>query len=163
VGNESELSQQEDDWGRRATAAAIAAARSVMLSDGAAINMNAPVGRLSDVEWGWVVSAVIFAWIRTRAEQAAAEEIDTERCVRMTGLGPEPWDVGAITAILPELAETTAIDWSQPLSAWSCETMTTFLLTAMRLIRKAMIARDISDRGVTQKSNTKKLNDPLPF
>jgi hypothetical protein len=43
------------------------------------------------------------------------------------------------------------------------QTMTTFLLTAMRLIRKAMIARDISDHGVTQKSNTKKLNDPLPF
>jgi hypothetical protein len=163
VGNESELSQQEDDWGRRATAAAIAAARSVVLSDGAAINMNASVGRLSDVEWGWVVSTVIFAWIRIRAEQAVAEEIDTERCVRMTGLDPEPWDVGAVTAILPELAETTAIDWSQPLSAWSRETMTTFLLTAMRLIRKAMIARDISDRGVTQKSNTKKLNDPLPF
>jgi hypothetical protein len=69
VGSESELSQQEDDWGRRATAAAIAAARSVVLSDGAAINMNAPVGRLSDVEWGWVVSTVIFAWIRTRASR----------------------------------------------------------------------------------------------
>src|SRR5262249_45044960 len=45
------------------------------------------------------------------------------------------------------------IDWSQPLTSWPRETMVEFLLKAMRLIRKAMIARDISDRGVTQRSS----------
>ena len=89
----------------------------------------------------------MFGWISTRAEQAATESIDTERAIRMTALDPEPWDAGAVTAILPELAETPDIDWSKPLAEWSRETMVEFLLTAMRLIRKAMIARDISERG----------------
>jgi hypothetical protein len=31
--------------------------------------------------------------------------------------------------------------------------MVEFLLTAMRLIRKSMIARDLSEKGVTQKSS----------
>ena len=69
----------------------------------------------------------------------------------MTALDPEPWDAGAVTAILPELAETPDIDWAKPLGAWPRETMVEFLLVAMRLIRKAMIARDISERGITQK------------
>ena len=71
----------------------------------------------------------------------------------MTALDPEPWDAGAVTAILPELAETPDIDWSKPLAAWPRETMVEFLLVAMRLIRKAMIARDISESGITRKSS----------
>jgi hypothetical protein len=141
-----------DEWQRRATAAAIKAARDVVGTEGA-IPSGTPVGRLSETEWGWIVAAVLFGWIKTRAEQAVSEEIDAERCVRMCGLDPEPWDVGAISAILPELAETPGVDWSQPFGAWPQETVTNFLLTAMRLIRKAQIARDISDRGVTQKSS----------
>jgi hypothetical protein len=84
------LSAYEDAWQRRATAAAIAAARNIVLGDDAAINMNAPVGWLSDTEWGWIVGAVIFAWIRVRAEQAAAEGVDVERVVRGTGFAHEP-------------------------------------------------------------------------
>jgi hypothetical protein len=57
-------------------------------------------------------------------------------------------------AILPDLANARAgIDWSQPLSTWSKETMAEFLLIAMRLIRKAMIARDLSAKGITRKSS----------
>jgi hypothetical protein len=139
--------------GRRATAAAIAYARKVIDTD-RVIPPGTPIGRLSDVEWGWIVAAVLFAWISTRAEQAAAEEIDTERCVRLTGLDPEPWEAGAVLAILPELADSCPnIDWSQPLTSWPRETMVEFLLKAMRLIRKATIARDISNRGVTQRSS----------
>ena len=104
-----------------------------------------PIGRLSEVEWGWIVAAILFGWISTRAEQATAENIDTERAIRMTALDPEPWDAGAVAAILPELAETPDIDWSKPLGEWPRETMVEFLLAAMRLIRKAMIARDISE------------------
>src|SRR5262249_14199422 len=114
-----------------------------------------PVGRLSDLEWGWILAAMLFAWISKRAEQAAAEQLDTERTIRMTALDPQPWDGGAVAAILPDLADACAgiIDWSQPLTAWPRDPMFEFLLRAMPLIRKAMIARDFSDKGVTRQSS----------
>ena len=140
----------EDEWQRRATAAAIEAARGVVQMDGP-IPPGTPIGRLSDTEWGWALAAMLFAWIGKRAEQAACEQLDTEQCIRLTGLDPEPWDGGAVAAILPELA-STSFDWSQPITAWPKDVMIEFLLTAMRLIRKAMIARDLSDKGVTRQS-----------
>ena len=141
----------EDEWQRRATAAAIEAARGVVKLDGP-IPPGTPIGRLADTEWGWVLAAMLFAWIRTRAEQASCEQLDTEQTIRLTALDPSPWDAGAVAAILPELA-STSFDWSQPITAWPKDTMVEFLLTAMRLIRKAMIARDLSDKGVTRQSN----------
>ena len=141
----------EDEWQRRATAAAIEAARGVIAPDGP-IPPTTPIGRLSDGEWGWVVAAVLFGWIRVRAEQATAEQLDTEQCIRLTGLDPEPWDAGGIAAILPELASTN-FDWSQPITAWPKDVIIEFLLTAMRLIRKATIARDLSDKGITRQSS----------
>jgi len=147
----------DDEWQRRATAAAIGAARG-LVCDGRHIPSGTPVGRLGDTEWGWVFCAMLFAWIATRAEQAAAEQLDAEQTIRMTGLGPQPWDIGAVTAILPELADACPdIEGSQPLASWPREIMADFLLTAMRLIRKAMIARDLSGKGITRKSKT---NDP---
>ena len=147
----------EDEWQRQATAAAIAAARGVIRLDGA-IPPNTPVGRLGDVEWGWITAAILFGWIQTRARQAAAENLDTERTVRMTALDPDPWDIGAAMAILPELAAACSdIDWSKPLTAWSRETMAEFLVTAMPLIRKAMSARDISSKGVTRQSSASEI------
>jgi hypothetical protein len=140
----------DDAWQRQATRAAIDAAQKV-IKDGA-IPAGTPIGRLGDVEWGWLVSAVLFGWISTRAEQAVAEEINTELTVRMTGLDPDPWDAGVVVAILPELAETS-VDWNLPLTQWSRENMVEFLLTAMRLIRKAEIARDFSGHGVTRQSS----------
>jgi hypothetical protein len=142
----------EDAWQRRATEAAIAAVRDVA-KPGGAIPPGAPVGHLSDTELGWIVSATLFAWISTRATQAASTELDAEWTIRMTGLDPDPWDAGAVAAILPELAEASNIDWSKPLSAWPREQIVEFLLTAMRLIRKAMIARDLSDSGISRKSS----------
>jgi hypothetical protein len=143
----------EDIWQRRATAAAIEAARGVIQVDGP-IPPLTPIGRLGDIEWGWLVAAILFGWIRTRAEQATTESIDTELAIRMTGLDPEPWDAGAVTAILPELADACSdIDWGQPLTAWPRETMTEFLLIAMRLIRNAMVARDLSEKGITRQSS----------
>jgi hypothetical protein len=142
-----------DAWQRRATAAAIAAARKVIDTDGV-IPPGTPIGRLGKTEWGWLVAAILSGWISTRAEQAVAEQIDTERCVRLTGLDPEPWEAGAVLAILPELADACPnINWSQPLMSWPRETMVEFLLKATRLIGKARIARDISDCGVTQRSS----------
>jgi hypothetical protein len=114
-----------------------------------------PVGRLSDTEWGWILAAVLFAWISKRAEQATAEQIDTERTIRMTALDPQPWDAGAVAAILPDLADVCSgvVDWSKPLAQWPRETMIEFLLKAMPLIRKATIARDLSQGGITRNSS----------
>jgi hypothetical protein len=147
---EVSISKIEDAWQQRATETAIETARGVVQADGP-VPPGTPIGRLSDVEWGWLVAAVLFGWIRTRSEQATSEQLDTERTIRMVALDPQPWDAGAITAILPELADACPeIDWSKPLAQWPREAMIEFLLTAMRLIRKAMIARDLSDKGVTQ-------------
>jgi hypothetical protein len=156
------LSEREDEWGRRATAAAIAAARRVVLGSEAAVNMNTPVGRLSDVEWGWIVSAVIFAWIAKRAEQAVAEGLETELVLRTTGLDPNPWDAGAVATVLPQLADAPGIDWSKPLAAWSREAMTGFLTAALGLVRTSMIARDLGGGPITRKTGAAKLDDPIP-
>jgi hypothetical protein len=147
------LSALEDHWQRVATDTAIVGARGVVQTDGP-IPSGTPVGRLSDIEWGWIIAAILFAWIGVRAQQAAAENLDTERTIRMTALDPQPWDAGAVAAILPDLASACSdIDWSKPLTEWSRETVVEFLLKAMPLIRKAMIARDMSERGVTRKSS----------
>ena len=70
-------------------------------------------------------------------------------------MDPEGWDAGAVTAILPELVDACgdSVNWSKPIGAWPRETVVEFLLTAMRLIRKAMIARDQSDKGISRKSS----------
>ena len=149
---EVSLSALEDVWQRDATAAAIAGARGVV-QIGGPVPPGTPIGRLSDVEWGWIIAAVLFAWISKRAEQATAEEIDTERLIRMVALDPQPWDTGAVETILPDLADAWPnLDWSKPLEEWSRETMVEFLLKATQLVRKAMLARDMGDKGVTRKS-----------
>jgi hypothetical protein len=147
------LSAIEDLWQRDATAAAIAAARDVVRTDGP-IPPGTPIGRLSDIEWGWIVAGVLFAWIGKRAEQATAEQLDTEQVIRMLALDPQPWDAGAVAAILPDLADAcSGLDWSKPLAAWKREHITEFLLKAMPLVRKAMTARDLSAQGVTRASS----------
>jgi hypothetical protein len=148
------LSAIEDQWQRDATAAAIVAARGVVQMDGP-IPPGTPVGKLSEVEWGWILSGMLFAWISKRAQQAAAEQLDSEQLIRLTTLDPEPWDGGAVAAILPELADACAeiVDWSKPLAEWPRETIIEFLLKAMPMIRKAMIARDLSEKGITRKSS----------
>jgi hypothetical protein len=149
------LSAIEDQWQRDATAAAIAAARGVVQTDGP-IPPGTPVGRLTETEWGWILSAMLFAWISKRAEQATAEQLDTEQLIRLTALDPQPWSAGAVAAILTELADACAeiIDWSKPLAQWPRDTIIEFLLKAMPLIRKATIARDLSAKGITRKSSS---------
>ena len=148
------LSALEDHWQRDASAAAVTAARGVVQTDGP-IPPGTPVGRLSDIEWGWILAAMLFAWISTRARQATAEQLDTEQLIRLTALDPDPWDAGAVEAILSELADACAeiVDWSQPLAQWPRDSIIEFLLKAMPLIRKATIARDLSAKGITRKSS----------
>jgi hypothetical protein len=137
-------------WQREATRVAIEAARNVV-KDGI-IPPGTPIGRLSNTEWGLIVAGVLFGWITTRVQQAISEEVDTELVLRTTGLDPEPWDAGVILSVLPDLAKAPGVDWTLPLAQFSRETMVRFLLTATRLIRRDEIARDLSDRGLTDKS-----------
>jgi hypothetical protein len=153
-----ELTQEENEWQDRATAAAVAAARRLVCADNP-IRTVTPIGRLSEVEWGWIVAAVIFAWIATRAEQATAEGLGTERAVRMTGYDPDPWDAGTVATILPQLADTPGVDWSAPFNDWPREMVVAFLTTALALTRKATIARDFGGGTITRRSAD--LNDAL--
>ena len=45
-----------------------------------------PVGRLTDLQWGWLVTAAIFGWIQTRCQQAIEEGLDQEQAVRLDAL-----------------------------------------------------------------------------
>jgi hypothetical protein len=116
----------ENAWLRQATVVAIKAARTVV--SGGAVPPMTPIGRLSDTEWGWVVASVLFGWIRERATQATANGIETEKALRQTGLDPDPWDSGAIAAILPELADAP-VDWTVPLAELSRDEMVASLPT----------------------------------
>ena len=159
-----EISKKEDAWQAKATEAAIAGARKIALNSTGLPPMT-PVGRLSDHQWGWIVTAAIFGWIQTRVEQAIEEGLDQEQAVRATGLTPSPCDVAVVRSILPTLADQAAIEWSQPLEAWSKDTMVNFLLLAWRLINAAEIARDQGPGKILRKSELAlaEQNNPIPF
>jgi hypothetical protein len=121
------LSQKENEWLDKATAAAVAGARKIALNSQPL--MNTPVGRLSDHEWGMICTAVIFGWIEVRVQQAISEGRDQEQIVRLTGLSPSPCDVAVVRSILPALADKAGIDWA-PAS---------FMCTAAGGFRKAIL------------------------
>jgi hypothetical protein len=150
---------REAEWQRRATAAAIKAARDVVL--GGRFPPDAPVGGLCDIQWGWVVAAILFGWMSMKAEQAVTEEIDTELVLRMTGLDPDPMDAGVITAILPKLADVPGIDWSKPIGDWQRNEMVAFLLAALQLARCGEIARDARCRVITRTNHSVAAGGPL--
>jgi hypothetical protein len=141
----------DDVWQRRATAAAILAMRELI--QGGAIPPGTPISRLSDSELGWFIAAILFAWIKTRSEQATAEGWDMELTLRLTSLDPQPWDAGAVESILPDLGAIEGFDWDQPITAWPKDVMAKFLLEALRLTNAAMIARDVGG-GVATKSKS---------
>ncbi len=149
----------EDVWQRRATAVAIEKARALV--SGGALKPKTPVERLSDVEWGWIVANILFGWIHTRAEQATNTGVGSDRYIRDTGLDPDPWDVGAIASILPELARPE-VDWTKSLAEFSREEMIEFLGDAFNLIRKAMRARDEGEKRVTRKAPRGTAAEPEP-
>jgi hypothetical protein len=159
----NETTKKENEWLDKATAAAIAGARKIALNSTGLPPMT-PVGRLTDSQWGWIVTGAIFGWIQTRVEQAIAEGLDQEQAVRLTGLSPSPCDVAVVRSILPTLADQAAIDWAQPLEAWSKDVMVNFLLLAWRLIDAAEIARDQGPGKILRKSDAlAESNNPIPF
>jgi hypothetical protein len=158
------LSDNENAWLDKATAAAIAAARKIAQNT-KDLPAQMPVAHLSDSQWGWMITAAIFAWIRVRVEQAIAEGLDQEQAVRLTGVKPAPCEVAVATSILPKLADQAKIDWSLPLAAWPKETMTDFLLLAWQLLKEAETARDRGPKIVRESIEQAwdKFGDPLPL
>jgi hypothetical protein len=161
----------EDAWQREATRVAIEKARAVV--SGGAVPPMTPIGRLSDTEWGWIVAAILFGWVNTRAQQATSNSVglsDQFRYIRESHIEPDPWDMGAIEAVLPELANSDT-DWSKSLTEFSREEMIAFLGDAYNLIGKAMLARDKGEHLITRKGPpgtaapalAEAWDDPLPF
>ena len=157
-----ELTKNENECLDKATAAAIAAVRKIALNSSGLPPMT-PVGQLTDLQWGWLVTAAIFGWIQTRCQQAIEEGLDQEQAVRLTGLMPSPGDVAVVTSILPMLADQAGIDWALPLKAWSKDLMTNFLLQAWRLIAAAEIARDQGAGKILKQSALAESNNPIPL
>jgi hypothetical protein len=168
----NEATKSYDQWQQEATAAAIKAARSMALASPAL--RNTPIGRLTESQWGWIVTAAIFDWIRVRIGQAINEGRDGETFVRSTGLAPDPCDVAVVQSILPELADTAGIDWSQPLASWAPAQMTNFLLLAWRLLEEAKALRDHGPGTIAQPGkraeepgkpgqHNDELEDDIPF
>jgi hypothetical protein len=130
----------EDEWQRRATAAAISAAKDV-LGDG--LNSRAPIGSLSEIEWGWIAAAIIFGWIKVRAEQAVAEGTSYDSTIqRALHRDPAPWEAGAIETILPKLGSLKDIDWSKPVGEWSKGQIVGFAWQIYKMTDAALQARD---------------------
>jgi hypothetical protein len=161
------LNAIEDAWQREAIRVAIEQARAAVA--GGAVPPLTPIGRLSDTEWGWIVAAVLFGWISTRARQATSNGVGPHKYLYVNeAFNPNPWAAGAIEAILPELGNCQA-DWSKSLSQFSRDEMITFLGDAYNLIGKAMLARDEGERLIrckgpgTPESEAEADCDPLPF
>jgi len=159
----NEHTKKENERLDKATQAAITGARKIA-NNSTGLPPMTPVGRLNDHQWGWIVTAVIFAWVEIRCEQSIEEGLSQEQAVRMTGLNPSPCDVAVVRSILPTLADQAAIDWSQPLEAWSKDVMVSFLLLEWQLITKAEIARDHGDGKILRKPDVlQEQNNPIPF
>ena len=80
------LSAIEDRWQQEATRVAIEKARVAVR--GGTVPPMTPVGRLSDTEWGWIVAAVLFGWIDSRARQAVDNGVGVNKYIRDTGIDP---------------------------------------------------------------------------
>ena len=148
-----ELTKKEDDWLRKASSAAVAEARKVALDPDSGSLRITPVERITAAQWEWIINAAIFGWIAVRCQQAIAEGITQEQAVCTTGLPPTPCDVAVVHSVLPALCDEAKVDWAQPLSAWTKDAMTDFLLLAWQLIDQAEAARDRGAEAIVQRSD----------
>lgn len=131
----------EADWDAKATQSAIDAAREVIGANG--INGRSMISSLSEIEWGWICAASIFAWIKTKSQQATAEGTGYDSPIRnMTARDPAPWEAGAVETILPALGDLKDVDWSKPIGEWSKDAIVSFAWQIHRLTDAALAARD---------------------
>lgn len=133
------LSDIEADWDRRSLQSAIDAARQVVSGEG--INGRAMISSLSELEWGWISAAAVFAWIKTKSQQAVEEGGNYDVPIRTMKADLPPWDAGAVETILPKLGEVS-LPWELPLGEWPKETITSFAWQIHQLVGAALALRD---------------------
>ena len=150
------LAKTDAELQDEATAAAIAAARSVAEGQPA----NTPAGRLSDQQWGWIVTATIFGWIQARYQQALS--LGFEKKPHVTRMSPSPCDGAIVLSVLPKLADQAGIDWSKPVAEWSREEMANFVGSAWHLIDEAKAVLNRTSTGILQRP-ANNLSDAIPF
>ena len=147
------IDADRDVWTRQAAAATIAAAKDLVAPDGP-IRPGTPTGQLTESEWGWICSSVVWAWISTRSAQAADEGWNEERAVRAFDVKPDPWLAGAVASVLPKLFDACPdLEWARPVGEWSKDDMVALLCAAFALIERAVAARDASEDKVADKIN----------
>ncbi len=135
------LREIEDAWAAKATQASIDAAKAVISEND--INGRAMISSLNNLEWGWICSAAVFAWIKTKSQQAVAEGVGYDTAIRaMPGPGMQPWDQGAVEGILPALGDLKGVPWDKPLGDWSKLEMIAMAWAMYRLVDQALAARD---------------------
>ena len=135
------LREIEAAWMEKSTQAAIDAARSVISDND--INGRAMISSLNNLEWGWITSAAVFAWIKTKSQQATAEGIGYDQAIRaMPDRKIQPWDQGAVESVLPALGDIDGIDWDKPLGEWTKDQVVSFAWQMHRLVDRALAARD---------------------
>ncbi|MGY3615701.1 hypothetical protein [Bradyrhizobium sp. USDA 10063] len=149
------LRDVDAEWMAKATRSAIDAARAVISEHG--IKPRAMVSSLSDLEWGWICCAAIFAWIKTKSQQAVAEGVGYDQAIRfMPDYFPQPWDAGAVESILPALAELKGVPWDKPIGEWSKEQVIRFTWNVHYLIDGAIARREEGAEGkITQGSQAR--------
>lgn len=131
----------EADWDRKASQSAVDAAIAVIGAHG--INARSMISSLNEIEWGWIAAASIFAWIKTKSQQATAEGSSYEEAIRsMANRDPAPWEAGAVETILPSLGDLKGVDWTRPIGDWSKDQIVSFAWQIHRLTDAALAARD---------------------
>src|SRR6187402_3202427 len=87
------------EWDAKATQSAIDAAREATAS----INPRAAISALSNLEWMWIATGAIHAWIKTKSQHATAEGLRYDAAILTfkPDYFPQPWESGAVASILP--------------------------------------------------------------
>lgn len=129
------MAKSDDQAIRDATEAAIASVRS-LLNNG--INPRAMVGTLSETELGLVVTSVVFAWIKSKAEAHMQYGVAAiEHAIKTMKTDPEPTEAGAAASIMSKLAEID-VPWDKPVTDWTRDEMTKLACAAHRLVSAAL-------------------------
>jgi hypothetical protein len=149
------INGSQNDPEKEAMAKAVASARSLALSLG-----MIQISKLTTEQWGLIVAAAIFDWLKERYHQAIIEGIDPE--LDYASVEPSPRDTAVIEEILPKLADEP-IYGNKPLVAWTEAEMVGFQLAARRLF--AETEHTMKPECVLQEhqGGGDELDDPIPF
>lgn len=141
----------DNELQERAIQAGIAAAKKVVGD----LAPTTQIKTLSDQEWGWIVSATLCGWICERSKVISERGIGQveQLLVTLNKTDPEPWEMGAASAVLPALGEVVS-DLGiaeKAIGEWSKDEVIVFVWRTFFLMDAARCARDQSP------------NDSIPF